>query len=62
MEEELIRNIKSEIVHFEGAVKIYQKDYEENTGGKSEFWKGKSEAYKYTATRLKRILEWNEIN
>ena len=54
-------NINDEIKYFEAKAKEYDKDKENNTGGVSEYWRGKADAHRYAALKLKRVLEWHGI-
>jgi len=54
-------NINDEIKYFEAKAKEYDKDEAQNTAGIAEFWRGKAEAHRYAALKLKRVLEWHGL-
>ena len=54
-------NINDEIKYFQAKAKEYDKDQAKNTAGIAEFWRGKAEAHRYAALKLKRVLEWHGL-
>jgi hypothetical protein len=53
------QTIKNEIYYCENKAIEYDKDAEKNTGGRSEYWKGKADTHRFIAKRLKNVLEWH---
>jgi len=54
-------NINDEIKYFREKAKEYDNDAEINKADKdgiSDYYRGKADAYRYAALKLKRVLDW----